>query len=63
MEKQYKSQDDVMAKGEYEKSIRISAKPPKKEGIKSSFVEGAKQTKVTRPKSLTPGVRSSRKKG
>lgn len=43
-----------MAKGEYEKSIRISAKPAKKAGPQVSFVEGAKQSKVTKPKSLTP---------
>lgn len=43
-----------MAKGQYEKSLRISAKPSKKAGIEESFVEGAKQSKVSRPKSLTP---------
>lgn len=43
-----------MSKGLYEKSIRISAKPPKKQGAEVSFVEGAKQTKVSNPKSLTP---------
>ena len=43
-----------MAKGEYEKSIRISAKPAKSSGPQVSFVEGAKQSKVSKPKSLTP---------
>lgn len=43
-----------MAKGVYEKSIRISAKPAKKSSTEVSFVEGAKQTKVPKPKSLTP---------
>lgn len=52
-----------MAKGMFEKSIRISAKPAKKSGAQVSFVEGAKQSKVSKPKSLTPlrGA-SSRKK-
>lgn len=43
-----------MAKALYEKSIRISAKPDKKQGAQVSFVEGSKQSKVSRPKSLTP---------
>lgn len=43
-----------MPKALYEKTIRISPKPPKKEGIVPSFVDGAKQSKVTKPKSLTP---------
>ena len=51
-----------MAKGMFEKSIRITAKPAKKSGAQVSFVEGAKQSKVTRPKSLTPMKGSSRKK-
>ncbi len=51
-----------MAKGLYEKSIRISPKPPRKEGIVPSFVEGAKQTKVPKPKSLTPKTQGSKKK-
>lgn len=38
----------------YEKSIRISPKPPKKQGIEESYVNGAKQSKVSKPKSLTP---------
>lgn len=45
-----------MAKGMYEKSIRISEKP-KKTSAQVSFVEGAKPTKVPKPKSLTPGTR------
>lgn len=51
-----------MAKGEYEKSIRISTKPTKKQGPQVSFVEGSKQSKVTKPKSLTPLKSSSSKK-
>ncbi len=43
-----------MAKALYEKSIRITPKPPKKQTPQVSFVEGAKQTKVSKPKSLTP---------
>ncbi len=42
-----------MAKAKYEKSIRISDKP-KKATIASSYVEGAKQSKSPKPKSLTP---------
>lgn len=52
----------IMAKGEYEKSIRISAKPPKKQGPQVSFVEGSKQSKVAKPKSLTPLKNASSKK-
>jgi hypothetical protein len=51
-----------MAKGLNEKSIRISAKPPKKQGPQVSFVEGAKQSKVAKPKSLTPLKSSSSRK-
>ncbi len=51
-----------MAKEMYEKTIRISAKPAKKQGISPSFVEGSKQSKVTRPKSLTPLKGSNFKK-
>lgn len=43
-----------MAKGEYEKSIRITNKTLKKQGPQVSFVEGSKQSKVAKPKSLTP---------
>lgn len=43
-----------MPKTKYEKSIRISAKPPKKEGIMTSYSDGSKQTKSPKPKSLTP---------
>lgn len=43
-----------MSKCSYEKSIRISDKPPKKQGVVASFVEGAKQSKTPKPKSLTP---------
>jgi hypothetical protein len=44
----------IMAKCEYEKSIKVPAKPPKKQGASVSFVEGAKATKSPKPKSLTP---------
>lgn len=40
-----------------EKTIRITAKPPKKEGILQSYSDGAKQSKVKTPKSLTPGTK------
>lgn len=50
-----------MPKGEYEKSIRISPKPAKKTSPETSFVEGSKQSKVAKPKSLTPGTRSKKK--
>jgi len=43
-----------MAKGMYEKSIRISPKPAKSSGKEVSFVEGSRQSKVSKPKSLTP---------
>jgi D-arabinose 5-phosphate isomerase GutQ len=46
-----------MAKEEYQKTIRITAKPEKKAGKMASFVEGAKQSKVKEPKSLTPHTR------
>jgi len=51
-----------MVKGMHEKSIRITAKPPKKQGPQTSFVEGAKQSKVTKPKSLTPKPAYQKKK-
>ncbi len=50
-----------MAKGLYEKSIRVSSKP-KKNDIEESYVQGAKQTKVAKPKSLTPKAPMSKKK-
>lgn len=43
-----------MAKAMNEKTIRISAKPPKKVGIMPSYSSGEKQSKVSKPKSLTP---------
>ncbi len=52
----------IMPKELYEKSIRITPKPAKKQGIPSSFVEGAKQTKVEKPKSLTPKAPMMKKK-
>lgn len=53
-EKQVFYEGIYMAKGEYEKSIRISPKPAKKSGPEVSFVQGARQSKVAKPKSLTP---------
>lgn len=43
-----------MAKGMYEKSIRITPKPAKNSGILPSYSDGQKQSKVPKPKSLTP---------
>lgn len=43
-----------MAKEMFEKTIRISAKPAKKIGILPSYSDGQKQSKVSKPKSLTP---------
>lgn len=51
-----------MAKALYEKSIRITPKPKKSAGVEESFVQGAKQSKVSKPKSLTPKASSSKKK-
>jgi hypothetical protein len=51
-----------MPKALNEKSIRITAKPPKKVGIMPSYSDGEKQSKVTKPKSLTPKGASSKKK-
>lgn len=51
-----------MVKGQFEKSIRISQKPAKKQGPQVSFVEGEKQSKVAKPKSLTPKATMSKKK-
>lgn len=51
-----------MAKVKYEKSIRISPKPAKNVGIEESFVLGEKQTRVSKPKSLTPKPSFSKKK-
>lgn len=43
-----------MAKGVYEKSIRISKKPAKKPTDMESYVSGTRQTPTKKPKSLTP---------
>lgn len=51
-----------MAKALYEKSIRITPKPPKNVGILPSYSDGQKQSKVAKPKSLTPKASSSKKK-
>lgn len=51
-----------MAKAPYEKSIRISPKPAKSVGILSSYSDGQKQSKVAKPKSLTPLKGASLKK-
>ena len=37
----------------FEKSIRVSTKQPR-QGKETSFVQGAKETKIPKPKSLTP---------
>lgn len=50
-----------MAKALHEKSIRISAKPPKSVGIMPSYSDGQKQSKVPKPKSLTPNPGSKKK--
>ncbi len=50
-----------MPSEKYEKSIRITAKPPKKVGIMPSYSDGQKQSKVPKPKSLTPGTRPVKK--
>lgn len=51
-----------MPKALNEKSIRITAKPAKKIGIMPSYSDGQKQSKVAKPKSLTPKGSSSKKK-
>lgn len=51
-----------MVKGLNEKSIRITPKPAKKIGIMPSYSDGQKQSKVEKPKSLTPKPSSSKKK-
>ncbi len=51
-----------MPKELYEKSIRITAKPAKKIGIMPSYSDGQKQSKVAKPKSLTPLKGSASKK-
>lgn len=51
-----------MVKGEYEKSIRIKTKPSKKQGKVASFVEGDRESKVSKPKSLTPLKKTMGKK-
>ena len=50
-----------MPKALHEKSIRITAKPPKSVGIMPSYSDGQKQAKVPKPKSLTPGTRPVKK--
>ena len=51
-----------MAKARYEKSIRIMAKPAKKQGNVASFVEGDRQSPVKKPKSLTPAPKYQKKR-
>jgi len=51
-----------MPKARYEKSVKTSVIPPKKQGISPSFVEGDRQSKVSKPKSLTPLKGSSSRK-
>ena len=43
-----------MPKGQYQKTIKVSAKPPKPVGILASYSTGQKQSAVKKPKSLTP---------
>ncbi len=43
-----------MPKTKYEKTIKITPKPAKSVGILASYSDGQKQSKVTKPKSLTP---------
>lgn len=49
-----KNKEIYMPKAKYEKSIRISPKPAKKEGILQSYSDGARESKSPKPKSLTP---------
>jgi hypothetical protein len=51
-----------MSKGLNEKSIRITNKPSKNIGIMPSYSDGQKQSKVPKPKSLTPLKNSSSRK-
>lgn len=55
-------QGAIMPKTLNEKSIRITAKPAKKVGILASYSDGQKQSKVTKPKSLTPKAPMMKKK-
>ncbi len=45
-----------------EKTIRISPKPAKNVGVLASYSDGQKQSKVSKPKSLTPLKGTSSKK-
>lgn len=40
-----------------QKTLKITAKPPKKVGILASYSDGQKQAPVKKPKSLTPGTK------
>lgn len=51
-----------MVKAKYEKSIRITPKPAKNVGILPSYSDGQKQSKVEKPKSLTPKAPMMKKK-
>ncbi len=46
-----------MVKGVYEKSLKTAPRPKKKGDVEESYVQGARQTKVEKPKSLTPKVK------
>ena len=41
-------------KGMYEKSIKAPLRPKKSGGVEESYVEGARQSKTPKAKSLTP---------
>ena len=51
-----------MAKAMFEKTIKITPKPAKKIGIMPSYSDGQKQSKVEKPKSLTPLKNASSRK-
>ena len=51
-----------MPKALNEKTIRITPKPAKKIGIMPSYSDGQKQSKVPKPKSLTPTPMPGKKK-
>lgn len=51
-----------MIKSLGQKTIKITAQPPRKQGISPSFVEGDRQSPVKKPKSLTPAAKMMPKK-
>ena len=46
-----------MPKAPNQKTLIVTAKPPKKVGILASYSDGQKQSPVKKPKSLTPGTK------